>query len=372
MIARILVCVVAAGAILLLSLGVATADVEATMTQARAAMETKDYATAARLYHDVVTQYPNDTCAPEAVMGLGRCYRFLRQGDYAVQTFGYLLSTYPQSQYASEAKYQIACCYLEKDDVKQSIKELSEFVGLYPQSRHAPEAQLQVGYMHLRLAAPDQSKDEQAKHNSDADAAFAKVISMFPLERETCAKAEIQRANIALLESRKQPETLQKLKDRVISLQQQYSDMSTEVQNGFKRLLTQIASAKGDSANAVEGADDLLRSSGGTPEARRGALLLKASVYFKQAEYAQALEQYLAVIDECKKGRSDLRTLEVECSAQMLSARCYVKLGQIDKAKEIWQSVVKNHPKSYYATLAKQRLAECSKSSARGKTVPAH
>ncbi|MCB9800144.1 MAG: tetratricopeptide repeat protein [Candidatus Omnitrophica bacterium] len=76
-----------------------------------------------------------------------------------------------------------------------------------------------------------------------------------------------------------------------------------------------------------------------------------AEKFYNAGQYQEAINQYSAYIDENPDGN-------LAVIATYYSAKSYAALGQLDKARELYQAIQANHPDLIWAKFAETQLKD--------------
>lgn len=141
----------------------------------------QDYLLASQAYMRVADGFPDDTLAPEAVLGSGRSLSKMwrksaldaAEGQQAASTLRMLLGTYPDSKAAAEAKwrldslddkfarkdYDTGVHYLRRGAIDPAIIYFKDVVKTYPNTAHARLAWLRLHELYTKIRWKDDAGD---------------------------------------------------------------------------------------------------------------------------------------------------------------------------------------------------------------------
>ena len=141
----------------------------------------KDYLLASQAYMRVADGFPDDTLAPEAVLGSGRSLSKMwrkpaldaAEGQQAASTLRMLLSTYPDAKAAVEAKsrldslddkfaqkdYDTGVHYIRRGAIDPAIIYFKDVVKAYPHTAHARLAWLRLHELYTKIRWKDDAAD---------------------------------------------------------------------------------------------------------------------------------------------------------------------------------------------------------------------
>lgn len=141
----------------------------------------KDYLLASQAYMRVADGFPDDTLAPEAVLGSGRSLSQMwrksvldpAEGQQAASTLRMLLATYPDAKAAAEAKwrldslddkfarkdYDTGVHYLRRGAIDPAIIYFKDVVKTYPNTAHARLAWLRLHELYTKIRWKDDATD---------------------------------------------------------------------------------------------------------------------------------------------------------------------------------------------------------------------
>lgn len=141
----------------------------------------QDYLLASQAYMRVADGFPDDTLAPQAVLGSGRSLQAMwrktvldaTEGQQAATTLRMLLATYPNSAAAVEAKwrldtlddrfatkdYDTGIHYLRRGAIDPAIIYLKDVVATYPGTAHARLALLKLHELYTKIRWKEDAAD---------------------------------------------------------------------------------------------------------------------------------------------------------------------------------------------------------------------
>lgn len=329
---------------------VASADASVVMTQAKAAIDVRDYEEAICLYHSVVTNYPADPLAPEAVLQLGRCYRLLHDNNSAIATFEYLADKYPSASQAPDAAKQCASCYLENKDVLGAADHFKAVAEQYPGSDAALESLFHAGNLYKRQGVDTPA--ERVSYFKRADDMFAVVLKMFPDNEAKCKQARIEREWIANELARMGSKSWSEVDNQITELQQMHPDAAVR----SIVLSARAAFGRKDYQTAVTLAERVISASDKTGLDEKDANMIAAQSYARLGDYDSAINHFMAMLEAYD--RQDLTTREERIAASLHGsvAECYFKWKKVSEACAEWSFIVDNYPNTPEAKAAKAEL----------------
>lgn len=136
---------------------------------------------ASQAFMKVADGYPDDTLAPQAVLGSGRNLQAMwrktvldpAEGQQAATTLRMLIATYPDSKAAAEAKtridtlndrfatkdYETGVHYLRRGAIDPAIIYFKDVVNTYPDTPHARLAWLRLHELYTKIRWKDDAAD---------------------------------------------------------------------------------------------------------------------------------------------------------------------------------------------------------------------
>lgn len=180
----------------------------------------KDYLLASQAYMRVADGYPDDTLAPEAVLGSGRSLSMMwrkpaldaAEGQQAASTLRMLLATYPDSKAAAEAKsrldtlddrfaqkdYDTGVHYIRRGAIDPAIIYFKDVVKTFPHTAHARLALLRLHELYTKIRWKDDASDACLalwKEYPDTDVAVLKACGKEP---EPTDSAKVKKDSVAI------------------------------------------------------------------------------------------------------------------------------------------------------------------------------
>ena len=180
----------------------------------------KDYLLASQAYMRVADGFPDDTLAPEAVLGSGRSLSMMwrkssldpTEGQQAASTLRMLLATYPNSKAAVEAKwrldslddkfarkdYDTGVHYIRRGAVDPAIIYFKDVVKTYPHTAHARLAWLRLHELYTKIRWKDDAGDACVAMWTEYPDTDADVLKACGKEPEPGDSSKVKKDTIAI------------------------------------------------------------------------------------------------------------------------------------------------------------------------------
>lgn len=360
---------------------------------------------AAEAFKLFATSYPHNALAGEAALRSGDAKVQMEAFDDAVKEYLAILQTGPDPDTELETRYRLAVTYHNLRDYAKSSDAFAGIVSAFPDSKYTIESRVRMGDYYLREGKdPTQALDvyEQALA-ADAESAFAgralkgmalaryeikdfdaaastflSVMTTYPAEPLNEATydwvagylfsqerwedaAAVYRAMLNSLKDYPKPEIVQLHIGECLERAGDGAGATAEFEKVLAlaprtgaaveatfRMAT-IAEKSADEARAFELYESAANANMGETSAR--ARMRLAELYEAKEDFASALRSYMMI---------DVLFLHEELSPEALlrAGKCSEKIGNPDKAKELYAEVIESYPESEQAKLAQERLTE--------------
>ncbi len=100
----------------------------------------RNYATALKLFQQLLATDPNNTLSDNCQYWIGECYYGMGKYDQALVEFEKVFA-FPETNKAADAQLKIAYCYFRLGERERARQELQRFLDNYPDSEYVPKAQ---------------------------------------------------------------------------------------------------------------------------------------------------------------------------------------------------------------------------------------
>ncbi len=307
--------VLTATAILLGTAGCARKTPEKFIADVQEALKQGDYPNAIIKLEDFLEKYPNDPRAINAQFQIGEVYAAQGKFDKAVQEYQKVIDKYPaKSELNMGAKFAIAACYASStswDKARDIWTKLSQ------DTTNA----LAASKAKFNIARSYEDQQDWTK----AEAAYKDVLAYYPL-----------------------PKPFPKIASE---------NASIEATMG----LAGMYSKAGKTEKAVQTLTSLQGKYPGNEYAQGVSIytqVMIGDIYRKNKQNAKAIDSYKKAIAAYSKITSDKNVPDKAAWATMKMGEVYAgSLNDLDTAKKLFQSVVKEYPKSQWAQYAQAGLA---------------
>ena len=329
-----------------------------------------DYAQSEEQYNQLIKLYGDSIYTPQAYYSLGWVAFEQNQFEKAQKAFLALIQKFPTHQLAEEAYFKIGEIAFQREQYKESIGYFTDYIGRYPQSTHQAEAYFYMG--------------ESAYYLED----FLTAVTYY-------AKAEELAYDYKLTLMAKVSLGWSYLKLEKFKLAQQYFDqaysyarekgiLSDDVLLGRASLY----SAMGEYQEALKSYAELVEK---FPASKKlsDAYLGQANIYYLREDYGNAIDSYQGIINQfaarkdyadilekayfglawsyLKRGNIDesIKNFEliknaatnktVKISALTQIGDAYQDIGQLEKAVEVYDEILRDYPESPYTDYVQYR-----------------
>jgi len=326
-----------------------------------------NFETALQSYSTVVESFPNNALAPEAIKSMQYCYSALGRDEEAMQVAERYVQTNPDSPYAEDFMFKKPQMFYNGRNYQDAVREFESFIDKYPSSEKNAEALFWMGKSYISM-----------NENEKAIQTFNKIQEQFPNN---------EYASLSILET-----GLMKLNQNQITeadsifkyLQEKYPGNQSAAQAGFERAL--IKYSMGDTLDAIalfreverdyKGMDysyqsiyrigmhyrlkgmfetsldefHKLKDVSDNPELAAEAYFRIGELNMRLEKYDEAAEAFITVKDKFV-GFEDWYSLSL-----LYLGECKEKLGDIDAAIAVYQTLVEINPENDFGKTAQSRL----------------
>lgn len=209
-----------------------------------------------------------------------------------------------------------ACAKQEDIDLLQK-----ELIELKKEVAQIKQNQIQVKE---DIAQLSKRVDNVSKTASQNALELQKLKSFGKVEKETLPKEGEEKVKIP-----EKPDRLYKY-----ALDAYFKGKMEEAKEGFKKFIDKYKSS----------------------ELYDNALFWLGQIYYTEGKYDTALKTFNRIVTGCETGEIlDCNKLP---AAMLKKAQCYIKLGETDKAKKVFQKIIKNFPDTEEAEISRKQLEE--------------
>jgi len=329
-----------------------------------------DYVRAEEQYRQLIEVYPDSPYAPQTYYSLGWLFFEQRKFKESKKIFQKLAALYPDHQLREDAAFKIGETSYQMQNFETAIEEFQNFAKRFPKSSQQPEAFFYIAESYYYLGNPLSAVSFYAK---TADLSFSNQLILM-------AKVSLGWSYLRL---EKWDLSLQYFED-ALSFSKKKGIPSDDIHLG----LANLYSEREDFPNAAKSYNILIKDFPESPRLAE-AMLGKANVHYQMKEFADAVKTYQATIKKfsedseqteivekayfglawsfLKSGNIDLsiRSFQsirnqaknkiVKISALTQIGDAYQDVGQLEKAIDVYDQLLKNFPESMYADYVQYR-----------------
>ncbi len=329
-----------------------------------------DYAQAQGQYNQLIDLYTDSIYTPQAYYSLGWVHFEQNQMEKAQKVFTELIQKFPEHQLAEEARFKIGEIAFQRQDYEDCIVYFKDYIGRYPQSTHQAEAYFYMG--------------EAAYYRED----FLTAVTYYAKAEELAYDHKLTlMAQVSLGWSY--------LKLEKFKLAQQYFDQAYSYAREKGIISDDVLLGRASLYSAMEEYPEALKSYAEMiekfPDSKKlsDAYLGQANIYYLREDYGNAIDSYQGIISRftaqkdyadilekarfglawsyLKRGNIDesIRNFElikntttnktVKISALTQVGDAYQDVGQLDKAVEVYDEVLRDYPESPYTDYVQYR-----------------
>jgi TolA-binding protein len=326
-----------------------------------------NYEAAIESYNIVVRQYPSNELAPEAWRSLQFCYMALGRDEEAILIADSVIEQHPNTPFAQDLFIKKADMFYSGMRFNDAVNEYKSFIKSYPDSKRNAEALYWMGKSFINLNETEKASD-----------AFTDLQKKYP-DSEFAALGILEHGLLM-----KKTGDIKKSDSILQSLESLYPTHQSAAQAGFERAVLKYE--MGDTLNAIElyrsvadkysgmeYADQsryriasYYRSKGLYDSARveyekiaksMADFLLSAEAQFRVGEMFMRDTNWVMAADAFNKVRERFTGAETWYPLSLLNlGEVYEKLGDLDKAKEVYNTLLMQRPEDEYGKTVKLRL----------------
>ncbi len=291
---------------------------------------------AMKIADSVIALHPKTVFAQELFIKKAEMFYSGARYTDAISEYRNFIKAYPESEQNDEAIYWMAKSYLNLDDYENALNAFDQLINKYPKSEFTPLAYFEKSMIYKRIGELTKS-----------DSMMSKVEELFP-DTPTAAQAGFEKAVLKF----EMGDTLAAIKyyDYVANKYSgyEYADQARYRLASYYRNNGENDSARYHYQIIANNKLDLILSA--EAQYRVGEL------WMKDTNWVEAEKAFTVV-------RENFAGVETWYPLSLLSlGECYEKLGKIDEAIEVYQSLLSLNPDDEYAKTVKVRLKRLEKS----------
>ena len=329
-----------------------------------------DYVQAEEQYNQLIKLYADSIYTPQAYYALGWVHFEQSRLEKAQKIFIELIQKFPEHQLAEEARFKIGEIAFQRQQYEDCSGYFKDYIGRYPQSTHQAEAYFYMG--------------ESAYYLED----FLTAVTYYAEAEELAYDHKLAlMAKVSLGWSY--------LKLEKLKLAQQYFDQAYSYAREKGILSDDVLLGRASLYSAMEEYQEALKSYAEMiekfPNSKKlsDAYLGQANIYYLREDYGNAIDSYQSIISRfaaqkdyvdilekahfglawsyLKRGNIDesIKNFElikntttnktVKISALTQIGDAYQDVGQLDKAVEIYDEILRDYPESPYTDYVQYR-----------------
>ncbi|MCX8050604.1 MAG: tetratricopeptide repeat protein [Chlorobi bacterium] len=337
---------------------------------AQCAYNSGQYVRAIDLYRQFLADYPSSSLAGQAIEAIQDAYINLGQDSLAIEVAREFVEKNPASEQSAQVLLRTTDIFVRDRNYEAAIREYERFLEQYPDSRHVPEALYGLLKSALAIGHQEQAERvltrlEQQYPNSEftelalldvasaladraftqrADSLFAIIMNRYP-GGQSFAKAAFERGRLAL--ARGDTATAIALLRSASAAQGEYA-----YQARYRLGMWYRDRAQNDSARAMFRA--IIAYTDNPTLAAESAYRI-AELWQREGNCAAAADTFALVLDRFE-GIEDWYSLSL-----LGLAECSEVLGNIDKARQLYQTLMILRPDDDYGRTAAARRRRLEK-----------
>ncbi|MDP4115615.1 MAG: tetratricopeptide repeat protein, partial [Bacteroidota bacterium] len=317
-------------------------------------------------YKKVITDYPTSPYFLDAVSGIQYCYEALGSPDKATTVIDEYLAGNTGSKQSDQLLYKKAEILFNARLYSQAKDNFVKFLGAYPSSKLLPDAYYMLSKCYHNLEIKE---DEIASLKllinkyAESEIAFNAVMDLTTLyNKNKMYDSSVAAFDVMLTNKKDLPRASELLYNKGLTLAHKGDvnaalDVFVETMQNYQgtifsdKAMFEIALIE-LAAEQYEFAEKYFKNLGETRTDELGAVSQYnyGFTMFKQKKYQEASEAFEKVLSKFSNFN------EWNTKASLKLAETYVLLKEKAKAKELYRSVLKKHPKDIYGKEAKQKL----------------
>ncbi len=329
-----------------------------------------DYSQAQEQYHQLIKFYADSPYTPQAYYSLGWVYFEQNHLEKSQQAFAELLQKFPHHQLVEEAHFKIGEIVFQRKDYQDVIKYFKGYIAQYPQSIHRAQAYF---YMGESSYLSEDFLTAVTYYAKAAEMAYDHKFTVMAQLGLGWSYLKLERLKLA-----------QQYFEEAYTLAHDQGILSEDVLLGRASL----AIAMKDYEQALKAYAELIET---LPHSNKmiDAYLGQANLYYLREDYPHAIQSYQDTIDrftsnegstdmldkayfglawsylkmgyidtsvkyfEIIKDKTASKTVKISALAQIGDA--YQDVGHPEKAIEVYDEILRDHPESVYTDYVQYR-----------------
>lgn len=317
-------------------------------------------------YKKIISDYPTSPYFLDAISGIQYCYEALGSPDKAAGVIDEYLAGNSASKQSDQLLYKKAEILYNARLYTQAKDNFILFLGAYPSSKLIPDVHYMLSKCYHNLDIKDEeisSLKLLINKYPESESAFNAVMDLTSIYNgKKLYDSSIAAYDAVLLNRRDLPHASEILYNKGLTLAHKGDvnaalDVFVETMQNYQgnifsdKAMFEIALIE-SAAEQYEFAEKYFKNLGDTRTDELGAVSQYNYGYtlFKQKKYPEAAENFEKVLSKFSNYN------EWNTKASLKLAETYTMLKEKAKAKELYRSVIKKHPKDIYGKEARQKL----------------
>ena len=276
-----------------------------------------DYAQAERHYKQLIELYPDSTYAPQGYYSLGWLYYAQNKFDQAEETFQKFIQRFPDHQLSEDAAFKLGEADYSLKNYGEAVKQFQNFIERYSKSSHLAEAYFFLGESNYYQ---EDYLNAIAFYAKAADKAYDNKLILTAKISLGWSYLKVGKYDLA-----------ESSFDQAAQFSKEKEIPSEDILLGQATLYSETK----DSAKALAAYNNLIAqfsNSARLPEAYLG----RANIYYRLEEYPKAIVDYQFILDHFPSNQKIQEILE---KTYFGLAWSYLKAGDIDRSIQTFQTV---------------------------------
>ena len=291
---------------------------------------------AIKIADSVISSHPKTAFAQELYMKKAEMFYSGARYNDAITEFKNFIKSYPESEHNDEAIYWVAKSYLNLDDHQNALLTFKQLINKYPNSQFTPLAYFETAMIYKKIGELEKS-----------DSLLKKIEELFP-NNPNAAQAGFERAvlKFELGDTLSAVQLYGIVADKYKGFE--FADQARYRLASYYRIHSLNDSARYHYKIIADNKLDITLAA--EAQYRIGEL------WMKDANFNEAVKAFTVV-------RENFPGTETWYPLSLLSlGECYETLGEIDKAIEVYNSLLNLNPNDEYGKAVKVRLNRLQKS----------
>ncbi|MDI6780730.1 MAG: tetratricopeptide repeat protein [bacterium] len=273
------------------------------------------------MYKKLIENYPENVFLENVYYLLGEMFYLCQDYTSAMVKYQEFIQKYPRSELGIAAKYKLACIYLKMKDYSAAIDSFETIIRQYPKHEIAQNAQFMIGVSRMEL---------RQYHKASFD--FGEVVNQYPTSSLV-------------------PDALYKIGWCYLKQENHKLAASTFQriieQHSNHPLLSRAYLLAGNCYYMLRSYDKAVAAykkvldQSYQPELHEAAIYLINRTYYAQKDYEHVISGYHYMLNNLSPSKSNWRAF-----AYLMIAEAYYQKGDIEDAKEIYETIIRNYPES--------------------------